>query len=119
MGTTLRKFIDARKRRSNQLGLNDLVFIGTVTSEIGRYNADIRATNIILQEHEGQGIQCTWSRELVGYGRAQNRVGNANPGQARQLREWGNLVERAVIVPSGGMDNFNIDEDVDEQPVQD
>ncbi|GJT35517.1 retrovirus-related pol polyprotein from transposon TNT 1-94 [Tanacetum coccineum] len=33
----------------------------------------IRATNIILQG-------------AVGYGRAQNRVGNANPGQARQVK---------------------------------
>ncbi|GJY43949.1 hypothetical protein Tco_0432162 [Tanacetum coccineum] len=38
----------------------------------------------------------------VGYERAQNRLGNANPGQAR----------------TGGQDNA-FDEDVDEQPVQD
>ncbi|GKB50831.1 hypothetical protein Tco_0901584, partial [Tanacetum coccineum] len=73
--------------------------------EKDRYNADIRATNIILQglpkdiyslinhytdakdvqgrQNRGQGNNA-WGAGAVGYGRAQNRVGNANPGQARQ-----------------------------------
>ncbi|GJZ21478.1 hypothetical protein Tco_0558517 [Tanacetum coccineum] len=45
----------------------------------------------------------------AGYGGAQNRVGNANPGQARQVKCYNY---------NGGQDNA-IDEDVDEQPVQD
>ncbi|GJZ09805.1 hypothetical protein Tco_0544088 [Tanacetum coccineum] len=111
--------------------------------EKDRYNADIRATNIILQglpkdiyslinhytdakdiwdnvkmllegseltkeDRESQLVDRTEDMVImhgetgaVGYGRTQNRVGNANPGQARQL-----------------VDNA-IDEDVDEQPVQD
>ncbi|GKB18653.1 hypothetical protein Tco_0852576 [Tanacetum coccineum] len=50
------------------------------------------------RQNRGQGNNARGAG-AVGYGRAQNRVGNANPGQARQ-------------------DNA-IDEDVDEQPVQD
>ncbi|GJT53159.1 hypothetical protein Tco_0988213 [Tanacetum coccineum] len=44
----------------------------------------------------------------AGYGRAQNRVGNANPSQARQIKCYNY---------NGGQDN-TINEDVDEQPVQ-
>ncbi|GJZ21032.1 hypothetical protein Tco_0558071, partial [Tanacetum coccineum] len=46
---------------------------------------------------------------IAGYGGAQNRVRNANPGQARQIKCYN---------CNGGQDNA-IDEDVDEQPVQD
>ncbi|GKD56465.1 hypothetical protein Tco_1289852 [Tanacetum coccineum] len=42
-----------------------------------------------------------------GYGGAQNRVRNANPGQARQVKCYN---------CNGGQDN-TIDEDVDEQPI--
>ncbi|GJU15653.1 hypothetical protein Tco_1143619 [Tanacetum coccineum] len=45
----------------------------------------------------------------AGYGGAHNRFGNANPGQARQVKCYNY---------NGGQDN-TIDEDVDEQPVQD
>ncbi|GKE09930.1 hypothetical protein Tco_1413481, partial [Tanacetum coccineum] len=45
----------------------------------------------------------------AGYGGAQNRVGNANPGQARQIMCYN---------CNGGQDAA-VDEDVDEQPVQD
>nr|GFD06695.1 integrase, catalytic region, zinc finger, CCHC-type, peptidase aspartic, catalytic [Tanacetum cinerariifolium] len=43
----------------------------------------------------------------AGYRRVRNRVGNANPGQVRQL-----------LFLAGGQDN-TIDDDMDEQPVQD
>ncbi|GKC09996.1 hypothetical protein Tco_1001606, partial [Tanacetum coccineum] len=46
---------------------------------------------------------------VAGYGGAPNRVGNANPGQARQIK-YHNC--------NGGQDNV-VDADVDEQPVQD
>ncbi|GJU57829.1 hypothetical protein Tco_1235595 [Tanacetum coccineum] len=72
-----------------------------------RYNADIRATNILLQglpkdiylliNHYTdaidiwdnvkmllEGSELTKEDRPAGYGGAQNRVGNANPGQARQ-----------------------------------
>ncbi|GJZ05273.1 hypothetical protein Tco_0538548, partial [Tanacetum coccineum] len=45
----------------------------------------------------------------TGYGGALNRVGNTNPGQARQVKCYN---------CNGGQDNV-VDEDVDEQPVQD
>ncbi|GKE08119.1 retrovirus-related pol polyprotein from transposon TNT 1-94, partial [Tanacetum coccineum] len=81
--------------------------------EKDRYNADIRATNIILQglpkdiysliNHYTdakdiwdnvkmllEGSELTKEDFSVfstsGYGGAQNRVGNANPGQARQIK---------------------------------
>ncbi|GJS32425.1 hypothetical protein Tco_0530807 [Tanacetum coccineum] len=57
-----------------------------------------RLTQLTGRQNRGQGNNARGAG-AVGYGRAQNRVGNANPGQARQ-------------------DNA-IDEDVDEQPVQD
>ncbi|GKF00957.1 hypothetical protein Tco_0027880, partial [Tanacetum coccineum] len=52
----------------------------------------------------------------AGYGGAHNRVGNANPGQARQIKM--ELDEEQLLSIAGGQDNA-IDEDVDEQPVQD
>ncbi|GJZ29849.1 hypothetical protein Tco_0574896 [Tanacetum coccineum] len=60
----------------------------------------------------------------AGYGGAQNRVGNANPGQARQIKcykcngEWGALDEEQLLFLAGGQDNA-VDKDVDEQPVHD
>ncbi|GJS65050.1 integrase, catalytic region, zinc finger, CCHC-type containing protein [Tanacetum coccineum] len=55
--------------------------------------------------------------------RAQNKWGNGDSGQARQVNElkerMGNLdEEQSLIHEHGGLDNA-IDEDVDEQPVQD
>ncbi|GJR50359.1 hypothetical protein Tco_1400880 [Tanacetum coccineum] len=68
---------------------------------------------------------------VAGYGGAQNRVGNAIPGRARQIkcyncndvadassREWVTLDEEQLLFIAGGQDNA-VDEYVDEQPVQD
>ncbi|GKA41288.1 hypothetical protein Tco_0733881 [Tanacetum coccineum] len=52
----------------------------------------------------------------AGYRETQNRVGNANPGQARQIKVV--LDEEQLLFLAGEHDNV-IDEDVDEQPVQD
>ncbi|GJY20894.1 hypothetical protein Tco_0393460 [Tanacetum coccineum] len=66
----------------------------------------------------------TSSNCIAGYGGAQNRVRNANPGQARQMlrmqaQENGvALDEEQLLFLIGGHDNA-IDEDVDEQPVPD
>nr|GEY81888.1 integrase, catalytic region, zinc finger, CCHC-type, peptidase aspartic, catalytic [Tanacetum cinerariifolium] len=63
-------------------------------------------------------------RGATGYGGVQNRVGNANPGQARQDKCYNRngigvaLDEEQLLFLAGGQDNA-IDEDVDEQPVQD
>ncbi|GKB34880.1 hypothetical protein Tco_0879822, partial [Tanacetum coccineum] len=72
------------------------------------------------------------NRGAAGYGGVQNKVGNANPGQARQNSEYFKdkmllmqaqengvaLDEEQLLFITGGQDNV-IDEDVDEQPVQD
>ncbi|GJW56332.1 retrovirus-related pol polyprotein from transposon TNT 1-94 [Tanacetum coccineum] len=57
-------------------------------------------------QNRGRVTVARGAGELVW--RAQNRVGNANPGQARQS-----------FFLSGGKTDTAIDEDVDEQPVQD
>ncbi|GJX50191.1 hypothetical protein Tco_0277036, partial [Tanacetum coccineum] len=58
-----------------------------------------------------------WGAGTAGYGGALNRVGNANPGQARQENGVA-LDEEQLLFLAGGQDN-DVDEDVDEQPVQD
>ncbi|GJT56229.1 hypothetical protein Tco_0991283 [Tanacetum coccineum] len=80
------------------------------TSSNPRNQATVQDGRVVVQnvqgrQNRGQGNNA-WGAGAVGYGRAQNRVGNANPGQARQL-----------LFLAGGLDNA-IDEDVDEQPVQ-
>ncbi|GJZ69368.1 hypothetical protein Tco_0632918 [Tanacetum coccineum] len=144
-----------------------------------RYNADIRATNILLQgfpkdiyslinhytdakdmwdnvkmlleewgrfvtavklnralrdsnydqlyglQNRGKGNNARGAG-AAGYGGAQNRVGNANPGKAKQVKCYNcnaqengvALDEEQLLFIAGGQDN-PIDEDVDEQPVQD
>ncbi|GKF16043.1 hypothetical protein Tco_0057505, partial [Tanacetum coccineum] len=62
----------------------------------------------------------------AGYGGALNRVGNANPGQARQVKCYNcnaqenrvALDEEQLLFLAGGQDNA-VDEEVDEQPIQD
>ncbi|GKD55559.1 hypothetical protein Tco_1288946, partial [Tanacetum coccineum] len=77
------------------------------------------------RQNRGQGNN-TRGAGAAGYGGAQNRVGNANPGQARQIKchncnaqENGvALDEEQFLFIAGGQDNV-VDEDVDEQLVQD
>nr|GEX14615.1 hypothetical protein [Tanacetum cinerariifolium] len=66
------------------------------------YNVEGRL-NRGLGNHEGVGV--------AGYGGAQNRVGYANPGQARHIKCYN-------CNGIGGQDNV-VDDDVDEQPIQD
>nr|GEW76048.1 hypothetical protein [Tanacetum cinerariifolium] len=67
----------------------------------------------------------------AGYGGAQNRVGNVNPGQARPVKRYncnsaGHIAQKngvaldaeQLLFLAGGQDNA-FDDDVDEQPVQD
>ncbi|GJS40483.1 hypothetical protein Tco_0565526 [Tanacetum coccineum] len=107
-----------------------------------RYNADIRATNILLQgfpkaiyslinhytEQRTYGIIVKMLLEVAaGYG-SNNRVGNANPGQERHVMcyncngerrgGWWYWYEEQLLFIASGQDNA-IDEDVDEKPVQD
>nr|GEY86680.1 retrovirus-related Pol polyprotein from transposon TNT 1-94 [Tanacetum cinerariifolium] len=138
------------------------VYFDLSPKEKDRYNADIRATNILLQglpkdiytlinhytdakdiwdnvkmllegseltkeDRESQLGQGTNPRGggAAGFGGVQNRVGNANPGQARQTRLLMQAQENGVafdeeqlLFLAGGQDTA-IDEDMDEHPVQD
>nr|GEU53575.1 hypothetical protein [Tanacetum cinerariifolium] len=109
-----------------------------------RYNADIRATNILLQGlpkdiytlinhyndakdiwdngrlNRGQGNNPRGGG-AAEYGGAHNRVGNANPDKMLLMQAQENgvaLDEERLLFLVGGQDNA-IDEDVDEQHVQD
>ncbi|GJT45707.1 retrovirus-related pol polyprotein from transposon TNT 1-94 [Tanacetum coccineum] len=87
--------------------------------------------NVQGRKNRGQGNNVRGAG-AAGYGGAQNRVGNANPGQAKQNSEYFKdkmlvmqaqengvaLDEEQLLFIAGGQDNA-IDEDVDEQPVQD
>ncbi|GJS91319.1 hypothetical protein Tco_0773955 [Tanacetum coccineum] len=103
------------------------------TSSNPRNQAIVQDGRVVVQnvqgrQNRGQGNNARGAG-TVGYGRAQNRVGNANPGQARQyfkadgalmqaLQVWVVLDEEQLLFLAGGQDNA-FDEDVDEQPVQD
>ncbi|GJV59600.1 hypothetical protein Tco_1465700 [Tanacetum coccineum] len=70
-------------------------------------------TNTLGRQNRGQGNNAQGTG-ATGYGGAHNRVGNANPGQARQV-----LAEEQLFVPNWWTGPHAIDEDVDEQPVPD
>ncbi|GJR05776.1 hypothetical protein Tco_0528760 [Tanacetum coccineum] len=100
----------------------------TQTSSNPRIKSTIQEGRVVVQnvqgrQNRGQGNNARGAC-AVGYGRAQNRVGNANPGQARQMllmqaQENGVVLdEEQLLFLAGGQDNA-FDEDVDEQPVQD
>ncbi|GKA98414.1 hypothetical protein Tco_0826351 [Tanacetum coccineum] len=81
--------------------------------------------NVQGRQNRGQGNNARGGG-AAGYGGAQNKVGNANPGQARQIKCYNcnaqengvALDEEQLLFLAGGQDNA-IDEDMDEQPVQD
>ncbi|GJU96943.1 retrovirus-related pol polyprotein from transposon TNT 1-94 [Tanacetum coccineum] len=84
-------------------------------------NNQLRTSSNLRNQATGAGT--------VGYERAQNRLGNANPGQARQVKclQRTGVAQRIagclacneqLLFLAGGQDNA-FDEDVDEQPVQD
>ncbi|GJS74040.1 hypothetical protein Tco_0706881 [Tanacetum coccineum] len=83
------------------------------TSSNTRNQATIQDGRVVVhnvqgRQNRGQGNNA-WGAGAAGYGGAQNKVGNANPRQARQIKCYN---------CNGGQDNA-VDEDVDEQPVQD
>nr|GEY59788.1 hypothetical protein [Tanacetum cinerariifolium] len=83
-------------------GLRDSSY-DQLTSSNARNQTIVQDGRVVVQDvqgrqNRGHGTN-PWGGGAVGFGGVQNRVGNVNPGQARQ-------------------DNA-IDEDVDEQPVQD
>ncbi|GKA75434.1 hypothetical protein Tco_0781812, partial [Tanacetum coccineum] len=97
------------------------------TSSNTRNQAIVQDGRVVVQnvqgrQNKGQGNNA-WGGGAVGYGGAQNRVRNANPGQARQIKCYNcnaqenevALDEEQLLFIAGGQDNA-IDEDVDEQP---
>nr|GEV40165.1 hypothetical protein [Tanacetum cinerariifolium] len=69
--------------------------------------------NVQGQQNRGQGNNARGAG-AAGYRGAYNRVGYANPGQARQIKCY----NCNVTVFACGKDNV-VDDDVDEQPIQD
>ncbi|GJR57006.1 hypothetical protein Tco_1499168 [Tanacetum coccineum] len=97
-----------------------------LTSSNTRNQATVQDGRVVVQnvqgrQNRGQGNNARGGG-IAGYGGAQNRVGNANPGQARQIKCYNcngvALDEEQLLFIAGRQDNA-IDEDVDEQPVQD
>ncbi|GJS69132.1 hypothetical protein Tco_0701973 [Tanacetum coccineum] len=87
------------------------------TSSNTRNQATVQDGRVVVQnvqgrQNRGQGNNARGGG-AAGYGGAQNRVGNANPGQNGVA-----LDEEQLLFIAGGQDN-TIDEDVDEQLVQD
>ncbi|GJU72661.1 hypothetical protein Tco_1264066 [Tanacetum coccineum] len=83
------------------------------TSSNPRNQAIVQDGRVVVQNVQGRQNRGHGNNAhgagIAGYGGAQNIVGNANPGQARQVKCYN---------CNGGHDNA-VDEDVDEQPVQD
>ncbi|GJR72065.1 hypothetical protein Tco_0084430 [Tanacetum coccineum] len=73
------------------------------------YKTYLPQTNNQLRTSSNTRNQATVQDGTTSYEGAQNKVRNANPGQARQIKCYN---------CNGGQDNV-VDEDVDEQPVQD
>ncbi|GKA22022.1 hypothetical protein Tco_0707984 [Tanacetum coccineum] len=101
---TIRDPIAKGTEGAQQLGpLRARVYSDLSPEEKDRYNTDIRATNILLQglpkdiytliNHYTEAKDIWDNVKMLlegaaGYGGAQNRVGNANPGQARQIKRY-------------------------------
>nr|GEX96685.1 hypothetical protein [Tanacetum cinerariifolium] len=87
--------------------------VGTYTASRNSLLAVGMPCAFYSQQHlggSGQGNNA-WGSGAASYAGAQNRVGYANPGQARQIKCYNcNSI--------GGQDNV-VDDDVDEQPIQD
>nr|GEX95403.1 retrovirus-related Pol polyprotein from transposon TNT 1-94 [Tanacetum cinerariifolium] len=74
--------------------------------------------NVQGRQNRGQEVNPR-DGNAAGYGGAQNRVGNVNPGQARPAQENEVALDaEQLLFLAGGQDNA-FDDDVDEQPDQD
>ncbi|GKC42978.1 hypothetical protein Tco_1060700 [Tanacetum coccineum] len=88
------------------------------TSSNPRNQATVQDGRVVVQnvqgrQNRGQGNKARGAG-AAGYGGAQNKVRNANPGQENGVA----LDEEQLLFLAGGQDNA-ADEDVDEPPVQD
>ncbi|GJW91487.1 hypothetical protein Tco_0169040 [Tanacetum coccineum] len=99
------------------------------TSSNPRNQATVQDGRVVVQnvqgrQNRGQGNNARGAG-TAGYGGALNRVGNANPGQARKVKCYncngdGVALDKNSVIYfyCGGQDNA-VDEDADEQPGQD
>nr|GEW08653.1 reverse transcriptase domain-containing protein [Tanacetum cinerariifolium] len=98
-----------------------------------RNQATVQDRRVVVQNVQGQQTRGQGNNArgvgVAGYKGAQNKVGNANSGQARQIKCYNcndighienrvSLDEEQLLFIAGGQDN-DVDEDLDEQPVQD
>nr|GEW97580.1 retrovirus-related Pol polyprotein from transposon TNT 1-94 [Tanacetum cinerariifolium] len=95
------------------------------TSSNPRNQATIQDGRVVVQnvqgrQNKGQGNNARGAG-AVSYGGAQNKVGYVNPDKMLLMQAQENEValdEEQLLFIAGGQDN-DVDEDVDEQPVQD
>nr|GEV64159.1 hypothetical protein [Tanacetum cinerariifolium] len=107
-------------------------FVTTVKLNIGLRDSNSDQLYAYLKQHEGRQNRGQGNNVrgvgAAGYGGAQNRVGYANPSQARQIKCYNcndiaqengvTLDEEQLVFIAGGQNNV-VDDDVDEQPIQD
>nr|GEZ29598.1 hypothetical protein [Tanacetum cinerariifolium] len=90
-------------------------FVNNMLPEWGRFVTTVKLSRGLRESNYDQ-------LGAAGYEEVQNRVGNANPGQARQIKFYNcngiGHIARNCTQPKRGQDNTS-DEDVDEQPVRD
>ncbi|GJV08834.1 hypothetical protein Tco_1346490 [Tanacetum coccineum] len=90
------------------------------TSSNTRNRAIVQDGRVVVQNVQGRQNRCQGNNArgsgAASYEGAQNRVGNANLRQARQIKVA--LDEEQFLFIAGGQDT-TVDEDVDEQPLQD
>nr|GEW22995.1 putative reverse transcriptase domain-containing protein [Tanacetum cinerariifolium] len=100
---------------------NELRTLSNTRNQATVQDDKVVVQNVQGQQNRGQGNNAQGAG-ATGYGGAQNRVGNANSGQARQIKYYNyngiGYIARNCTQPKRGQDNV-VDEDVDEQPVQD
>ncbi|GJZ71916.1 hypothetical protein Tco_0635767, partial [Tanacetum coccineum] len=104
---------------------NQLRTLSNPRNQVTVQDGRVVVQNVQGRQNRGQGNNA-WGAGTTSYGGAQNRVGNANPGQTRQVKCYNYnaqengvaLDEEHLLFLAGGQDN-TVDEDVDEQPVQD
>nr|GEW15018.1 replication factor C subunit 3-like [Tanacetum cinerariifolium] len=117
----LLKGFELTKDRESQL------FVTAVKLNRGLKKSNYDQLYAYLKQHEGRHnrgrVNNARGSGVVGNGGAQNRVGNVNSGQARQIKCYNcNVQENGIVLDEeqllfvvGGQDNA-VDEDVDEPP---
>ncbi|GJX36590.1 hypothetical protein Tco_0248147 [Tanacetum coccineum] len=112
--------------RFTQHTVDPLALMSNVAPQQYNSKSSTNPSSTYGRQNRGQGNN-TRGAGTAGYEGALNRVGNANPGQARQVKqdvselssgEWSGFDEEQLLFLAGWKDNA-VDEDVDEQPVQD